>query len=115
MKFSRKWKPNIKPSPIAISLYPEKSKYICRVNSIGFNHAARTLSATKNAANSPRTFASNTFLDKPITKRFTPSENVLYVVFLLDSSFSTVEYLTIGPAINCGNRAIYVHNFIILF
>ena len=37
-------------------------------------------------------------------KRNAPSEKSSSVTFLCMSSFSTVLYCTIGPAISCGNR-----------
>ena len=43
LKFSKKWKPNILPSPIAISEYPAKSKKICNVYAIAPNHAIKTV------------------------------------------------------------------------
>ena len=79
------------------------------------NEELNIVSVINDLENSPKTLANNTFFDNPITNLFTPSENVLYVVFLFDSSFSTVEYLTIGPAINCGNSVTYNANLKIFF
>ena len=60
-------------------------------------------------------FAIITFLPSPIIKRLNPSVNFCKVTFLLDNCFSIVSYLTIGPAISCGNNAIYAPKVMIFF
>ena len=104
MKFSRNLNPNINPKPIAISLYPLKSKYICRVYAIGFIQDEMIVSVTNDLDSSPRPMASNTFLDKPIINLFIPLENFSNVWVLFSNSFLISEYLTMGPATNCGNN-----------
>ena len=61
--------------------------------------------------NCAKLFANNTFLDNPNINLLTPAENLLNVVFLFSNCFSISTYLTIGPAINCGNKDIYSANF----
>ena len=53
---------------------------------------------------SPNAFAINTFLARPIVNLLIPYAKLLKLCTLLSSSFSTVWYLTIGPATNCGNK-----------
>jgi len=44
LKFSGSWKPNILPNPIAMSEYPEKSKYNCTVYARAPSHALTVVS-----------------------------------------------------------------------
>lgn len=53
---------------------------------------------------SPKALAINTFLASPIENLLMPYAKLLKLCVLLSSSFSTVWYLTIGPATNCGNK-----------
>ena len=59
----------------------------------------------------PNTSAINTFFPKPIINLLTPSPNFSNVYVLSSSCFSIVVYLTIGPAINCGNNETYIASF----
>ena len=64
---------------------------------------------------SPIVFARSTFLLSPIIKRADPLEKPDSECVRDSSSCATVEYLTMGPAISCGNRATYVASLIKLF
>ena len=61
--------------------------------------------------NSPNIFAISTFFASPITNLLAPYAKFSKLCFLLESSSSIVSYLTIGPAISCGNKATYVAKF----
>ena len=95
---------------MAISEYALKSKYICNVAKIASNHTDKTvfwLIVAKTLTASPKVLAKIIFLNKPTAKRLIPLLKSSIVSSLSFISFATVSYLTIGPAINWGNKAKY--------
>ena len=110
MKFSRNSNPNILPSPIAISEYPEKSKYSCKVK----NSAAAHLPANVTSLRLSRAViavsqqsAMSTFFTSPTEKRNIPSFSFSRLTCLSESCISISLYRTIGPATSCGKKETY--------
>src|SRR5471030_2373441 len=104
LKFSGSWKPNIRPSPIAMSEYPEKSKYNCTVYASAPSHALTVVSWLVCKENTLLTTgatlsATMTFFDKPTANRGNPAAKSANRSCDGVSSWSAISWnRTIGPA-----------------